>query len=230
MRARDSLGLETIFSRKERAVFLQKSMRVLFITEYLMLVEYVEVVLPFVYSLHRIALFGMPNSAYYPSLAGLSSTELYSSVINVPTSASNSRGYILNRNPVAILLSAATATDPSQANIAKVVGPDSPATDRLLPARQHKRFLRVENTVDEDDEERGTSAGVLGKAFKKITSTIKNSKVGSKVRYQYWLKRGEDPQSILKKLGLKGLTPVEAEAKVVAFRDYLRFSKLWREQ
>ncbi|KAF4315712.1 hypothetical protein BBJ29_008787 [Phytophthora kernoviae] len=83
MRARDSLGLETIFSRKERAVFLQKSMRVLFITEYLMLVEYVEVVLPFVYSLHRIALFGMPNSAYYPSLAGLSSTELYSSVINV---------------------------------------------------------------------------------------------------------------------------------------------------
>jgi hypothetical protein len=44
-----SLGLEQMFSPEERARFIQKSSRVLFITEYLVLVEYVEVVLPFVY-------------------------------------------------------------------------------------------------------------------------------------------------------------------------------------
>lgn len=43
------LQLEATFSRDERATFIRESARVLFITEYLVLVEYVEVMLPIVY-------------------------------------------------------------------------------------------------------------------------------------------------------------------------------------
>ncbi|KAL3664872.1 hypothetical protein V7S43_010050 [Phytophthora oleae] len=39
-------GIDAIFSSNERALFIRESARVLFITEYLVLVEYVEVVLP----------------------------------------------------------------------------------------------------------------------------------------------------------------------------------------
>ncbi|GMF41347.1 unnamed protein product [Phytophthora fragariaefolia] len=44
-----SLGLETIFSRKQRALFIRKSARILFITEYIVLIEYAEVALPIIY-------------------------------------------------------------------------------------------------------------------------------------------------------------------------------------
>ncbi|GMF21538.1 unnamed protein product [Phytophthora lilii] len=44
--------LEGIFSGEERAMFIEKSAHVLFITEYLVLVEYVEVVLPLVYCMY----------------------------------------------------------------------------------------------------------------------------------------------------------------------------------
>ncbi|KAL4123847.1 hypothetical protein PRIC2_009693 [Phytophthora ramorum] len=68
-----SLGLELVFSQEERTLFIQKCSHVLFITEYLVLVEYVEMVLPFIYCLHQFALFHMHNGAYYPTLAGISS-------------------------------------------------------------------------------------------------------------------------------------------------------------
>ncbi|KAF1791699.1 hypothetical protein GQ600_26907 [Phytophthora cactorum] len=44
-----SLELAAVFSQNERALFIRESARVLFITEYIVLVEYVEVVLPLVY-------------------------------------------------------------------------------------------------------------------------------------------------------------------------------------
>ncbi|KAG3180185.1 hypothetical protein PC128_g15670 [Phytophthora cactorum] len=75
--------LETIFSSKQRALFIHKSARVLFITEYLVLIEYVEVVLPIVYSAHQVILYNMPNRAFYPALAEVSRAELVSSVKNV---------------------------------------------------------------------------------------------------------------------------------------------------
>ncbi|RLN14199.1 hypothetical protein BBJ28_00004776 [Nothophytophthora sp. Chile5] len=88
-----SLSLEAIFSREERLLFIRKTARVLFITEYIVLVEYTEVVLPIVYSmaasshvlegLHRMVLFQLPNCAYYPSLAGLSSAQFWATVANV---------------------------------------------------------------------------------------------------------------------------------------------------
>ncbi|KAE9032715.1 hypothetical protein PR002_g9046 [Phytophthora rubi] len=78
-----SLGLETIFSRRERAQFIRKSARVLFITEYIVLIEYAEVVLPIIYCLHEVIFFNMPNRAYYPALAKMTTADLLSSVLNV---------------------------------------------------------------------------------------------------------------------------------------------------
>ncbi|ETK71296.1 hypothetical protein L915_21441 [Phytophthora nicotianae] len=75
-------GLEQIFSRKERARFVRRSAHLLFIIEYLVLVEYVEVVLPFVYCLHQFILFHMPNSAHYPALAGLSREEFTAKMLS----------------------------------------------------------------------------------------------------------------------------------------------------
>ncbi|KAF4317731.1 hypothetical protein BBO99_00007810 [Phytophthora kernoviae] len=72
-----------LFSKTERAHLIKKSTRVLFITEYIVLVEYVEVVIPIVYSIYRVALFNLPNSAYFDSMAGLTSAQLLSSVLNV---------------------------------------------------------------------------------------------------------------------------------------------------
>ncbi|ETP28866.1 hypothetical protein F442_21900 [Phytophthora nicotianae P10297] len=50
--------------------------------KYLVLVEYVEVVLPFVYCLHQFILFHMPNSAHYPALAGLSREEFTAKMLS----------------------------------------------------------------------------------------------------------------------------------------------------
>lgn len=83
MREGDTLGIETIFTSKERAEFIQKSARILFIAEYIILVEYVEVVLPLVYSLHRAILYNLHNGAYYPTLAKLSSAQLATTTLNV---------------------------------------------------------------------------------------------------------------------------------------------------
>ncbi|KAL3664870.1 hypothetical protein V7S43_010048 [Phytophthora oleae] len=79
----ETLGLETIFSPDERALFIRRSARVLFITEYIVLIEYAEVVLPIVYSVHQGVLYNMHNGAYYPALAEMSSVELLSSIKNV---------------------------------------------------------------------------------------------------------------------------------------------------
>ncbi|KAG6587165.1 uncharacterized protein IUM83_03035 [Phytophthora cinnamomi] len=69
--AGNDLSLEVIFSEAERSIFVRKTKHVLFIAEYLVLVEYIETVLPFVYCLHELILYHMHNGAYYPALAGL---------------------------------------------------------------------------------------------------------------------------------------------------------------
>eukprot|EP00644_Phytophthora_capsici_P011276 jgi/Phyca11/110400/e_gw1.18.180.1 len=66
-----ALSLESIFSQEDRVRFIKISSHVLYITEYLVLVEYVEVAMPIVYCLHQLILFHMHNSAYYPTLSGL---------------------------------------------------------------------------------------------------------------------------------------------------------------
>ncbi|KAG7385060.1 hypothetical protein PHYBOEH_009187 [Phytophthora boehmeriae] len=130
---------------------------------------------------------------------------------------------------VTILFSVVTATNANHAKVAKVAKaatPDSTVADRMLGTAQHKRFLRVENTAGEDDEERAVFVGAL----KKLVTKIKHSKPVSRVKYEYWLLRGENPNTIKVKLGLSGLTPVQAEEKVNAFRDYLAFNELWRKK
>ncbi|KAJ8563974.1 hypothetical protein ON010_g7369 [Phytophthora cinnamomi] len=43
-------SLETIFSREERALFIEKVSQILFVTEYIMLEEYIEVAMPIIFS------------------------------------------------------------------------------------------------------------------------------------------------------------------------------------
>ncbi|KAE8964727.1 hypothetical protein PF005_g29502 [Phytophthora fragariae] len=74
----NDLELETLFTTAERSMFIRKTKHVLFIAEYLVLVEYVEVVLPFVYCIHELILFHMHNGAYYPAVAGISSDQVSS--------------------------------------------------------------------------------------------------------------------------------------------------------
>ncbi|KAL3664856.1 hypothetical protein V7S43_010034 [Phytophthora oleae] len=73
-------GLETIFSCHERAAFVNTTTRVLYITEYLALVEYTEAVLPMVYALYSVIAFHLPNCTYNQSLGELSKHELLANV------------------------------------------------------------------------------------------------------------------------------------------------------
>ncbi|KAG7385061.1 hypothetical protein PHYBOEH_009188 [Phytophthora boehmeriae] len=123
-----------------------------------------------------------------------------------------------------VLFSIVTATNPNHDKVAKAATPDSTVA---LSTDQDKRFLRVENPAKiEEDEERAVSGGALKKFFTKI----KYSKPVSQLRHRYWLFRDQNPITVKAKVGLSGLPPVEAEKKVNAFRDYLDFSKLWREK
>ncbi|KAL3673927.1 hypothetical protein V7S43_001614 [Phytophthora oleae] len=77
------MDIAAIFSLADRALFIDKATRVLFITEYIVLIEYTEVMLPIIYSLHDIVLFYMHNGSFYPVLTGCSSAELLWSIVNV---------------------------------------------------------------------------------------------------------------------------------------------------
>ncbi|KAG7399767.1 hypothetical protein PHYBOEH_007930 [Phytophthora boehmeriae] len=81
--AMENVDITAFFSESERAHLTKKCTRVLFITEYIVLVEYVEVVIPIIYTIYRVALFNLPNRAYFDSMAGLTSAQLQSSVLNV---------------------------------------------------------------------------------------------------------------------------------------------------
>ncbi|KAG3244812.1 hypothetical protein PI124_g10422 [Phytophthora idaei] len=70
------LGLETIFSCQEREAFINTTTHVLYITEYLVLVEYTEAVLLMVYALYSMIAFHLPNCTYNQSLVNLSKHEL----------------------------------------------------------------------------------------------------------------------------------------------------------
>ncbi|KAG6952721.1 hypothetical protein JG688_00013158 [Phytophthora aleatoria] len=74
------LGLETIFSCQEREAFINTITHVLYITEYLVLVEYTEAVLPMVYALYSMIAFHLPNCTYNQSLVNLSKHELITNV------------------------------------------------------------------------------------------------------------------------------------------------------
>ncbi|KAF4150660.1 hypothetical protein GN958_ATG00190 [Phytophthora infestans] len=78
-----SIELDKVFSNNERALFIRESARALFVTEYIVLVEYVEVVLPLVYCAHHVIVYNLHNRAYYPALASISSSELATTISHV---------------------------------------------------------------------------------------------------------------------------------------------------
>ncbi|KAE9354072.1 hypothetical protein PF008_g4693 [Phytophthora fragariae] len=79
----DNRDLYSIFSQDERASFIKKSTQVVFITEYVVLVEFVEVVLTIVSVAYRTVLFHMPNRVFYASMDELTTAQLLLSVLNV---------------------------------------------------------------------------------------------------------------------------------------------------
>ncbi|ETO84481.1 hypothetical protein F444_01623 [Phytophthora nicotianae P1976] len=78
-------SLDRIFSAKERQRFLQHSARVLFTTEFVILVEYTEVIVPFIYTMYTAGMFYLPNHHYYPQLQSFEDTGLTSNLGNVVT-------------------------------------------------------------------------------------------------------------------------------------------------
>ncbi|KAL4109356.1 hypothetical protein PRIC1_001057 [Phytophthora ramorum] len=73
-------SLGDIFSAKERHRFVQQSARVLFTTEFVILVEYTEVVVPFIYSMYTAGMFYLPNRDYYPQLQSFDHSGLASNL------------------------------------------------------------------------------------------------------------------------------------------------------
>ncbi|KAL3665381.1 hypothetical protein V7S43_009419 [Phytophthora oleae] len=75
--------LDNIFSDKERRWFVQKTAQVLFTTEFVILVEYTEVIVPFIYSMYMTATYYLPNRMYYPQLKALDDATFRTNIGNV---------------------------------------------------------------------------------------------------------------------------------------------------
>ncbi|KAE9114908.1 hypothetical protein PF010_g9536 [Phytophthora fragariae] len=69
-------SLNNVFSLKERQRFVERSARVLFTTEFVILVEYTEVIVPFIYSIYTAAMYYLPNHDYYPQIQSFSDAGL----------------------------------------------------------------------------------------------------------------------------------------------------------
>ncbi|KAK1930419.1 hypothetical protein P3T76_014090 [Phytophthora citrophthora] len=63
--------------------YTRKVRRLLFMTEFVLLLNYVEVVIPLVFSMYMFAMYHLPNRAYYAQLAGLDEDQLLQTLKNV---------------------------------------------------------------------------------------------------------------------------------------------------
>ncbi|KAL4137390.1 hypothetical protein PRIC2_000912 [Phytophthora ramorum] len=63
--------LQNVFSPRERRLFVQRTAQVLFTTEFVILVEYTEVIVPFIFCMYTVGMYYLPNRAYYPQLETL---------------------------------------------------------------------------------------------------------------------------------------------------------------
>ncbi|POM74309.1 Hypothetical protein PHPALM_8757 [Phytophthora palmivora] len=63
--------LKSLFSPRERRLFVQRTAQVLFTTEFVILVEYTEVIVPFIFCMYTLAMYQLPNRAYYSQVAAL---------------------------------------------------------------------------------------------------------------------------------------------------------------
>ncbi|KAE9025556.1 hypothetical protein PR001_g12395 [Phytophthora rubi] len=78
---------DAALSQKDRLVFVERTARVLFTTEFVILVEYTEVIVPIIYCIYTTAMFYLPNRAYYPLLKELDEAGLRTKVTDVLTYA-----------------------------------------------------------------------------------------------------------------------------------------------
>ncbi|KAF1781344.1 Leucine-rich repeat domain, L domain-like [Phytophthora cactorum] len=63
--------MKDVFSPRERRLFVQRTAQVLFTTEFVILVEYTEVIVPFIFCMYTLAMYQLPNRAYYSQVAEL---------------------------------------------------------------------------------------------------------------------------------------------------------------
>uniref|UniRef100_K3X2L9 Uncharacterized protein n=1 Tax=Globisporangium ultimum (strain ATCC 200006 / CBS 805.95 / DAOM BR144) TaxID=431595 RepID=K3X2L9_GLOUD len=66
-----------------RIAFVQQVLNVLYMTEFLLLVEFIEVVVPVVYSIYLGLVFYLPNRVYYDELRDIDAVELLRNIVNV---------------------------------------------------------------------------------------------------------------------------------------------------
>ncbi|GAB9476617.1 hypothetical protein Gpo141_00013679 [Globisporangium polare] len=80
-RPRRSMG--DVLTADERLLFVQKALQILYLTEFLLLIEFTEVMIPLVYCIYLFTLFYLPNRVYYPQLAAMDEAALHATIQNV---------------------------------------------------------------------------------------------------------------------------------------------------
>ncbi|EGZ04387.1 hypothetical protein PHYSODRAFT_536528 [Phytophthora sojae] len=75
--------LEKKFSLKERRKFVQRTAQVLFVAEFVILVEYTEVIVPFIFCMYTTSMYYLPNRDYYAQIKALDSEGLGSMLSGV---------------------------------------------------------------------------------------------------------------------------------------------------
>ncbi|TMW63162.1 hypothetical protein Poli38472_002103 [Pythium oligandrum] len=67
----------------ERLEFVQKTLQLLHLTEFVLLIEFVEIIIPLIYSFYLVICFQLPNRKYYPHLRDLDESQLREIVARV---------------------------------------------------------------------------------------------------------------------------------------------------
>ncbi|TMW61633.1 hypothetical protein Poli38472_010696 [Pythium oligandrum] len=73
----------TVLSRVERGVFVHQTLQLFYLTEFLVLIEYTEVIMPLIYSIYVTVISQLRNRTYYQFLQGLTSDQLGPTLANV---------------------------------------------------------------------------------------------------------------------------------------------------
>ncbi|KAG4232205.1 hypothetical protein PC116_g19548 [Phytophthora cactorum] len=75
--------LNSILASKAREEVVHDALQSLFHSEYILLAEYIELMVPMLYSLYLVVLFHLPVAAYYPHTASMTAHELQGAVISI---------------------------------------------------------------------------------------------------------------------------------------------------
>ncbi|KAL3671965.1 hypothetical protein V7S43_002632 [Phytophthora oleae] len=75
--------LRKIFTAEQRMEYVHRTAQVLFTTEFIILIEFTEVIIPFIYSTYTIAMFQLPNRVFYPQIRVLDQMTLAKMIGNI---------------------------------------------------------------------------------------------------------------------------------------------------